>query len=303
MKKCCERKNFSRDTFQNLWFLITQDIESQKNLQPSDTKDNFSQDPYFKEVPISQEYLTESCMICHEMIDYSNLKQLIPEHIKNTNLYDCFHGILFYIFYYSKNKLNTEELEFHFSGGQSIKDYSKINQNSTKTGYNQWNILNIFNYLSADSGFHIESTKNAFFGISFKRIKITPISYSIRSGTNQNNLISFTFEGYDEDSRNWDILDERVNINDLIPNGSFKMFYVHTTKKSYSLFKVQQTDPGSNGYWGFSIAAFDIYGSVSIRESLFYSPADSLLINRSTSLDLFDFDKYNPIIDMSEYIY
>lgn len=282
-----------KKTYQELWQMISQGI----NANSSYNSFYISQDDsYFRELPKSQELLTDNYMTFHNKIDYSNYVCVSPDQIKISNLYDCFHGILFFIYYNSENKLNTEELEFHYSYASkrdSLADLIQQNSNAR----DQYNILNIFDYQNIRSTFLIRQIKNAFFGITFKRIKVTPISYSVRSGSLQNNrtnLVSFVFEGYDEQKNSWDVLDERVNINDLTVNGGFALFYVHYTKKSYSSFKIRQTDRGSNGLWGFSLAAFDINGII--------TECDSSFQNDFAGTQVDHFDIIDPTMDMTDYL-
>lgn len=224
--------------------------------------------------------------IYNKKIDYSNFNQLPPEKMNTRIVYDCFHGILAYIYFYSENKLNIEELEFHFSGSNNTQ---------------QNNILNIFDYNDINLQFQIGSFRNAFFGITFKRIKIKPIAYSIRSDLLSNtssHLVSFTFEGFDIINNKWDLLDERVNINDLIPSGGYNMFFVRSTDKCYSSFKIVQLEPGNNGFWGFSIAAFDVHGIIYMNDESCAQLDENIIKNQDISLDL----NYNPLMDMSEFL-
>lgn len=292
-KRFIKRSFSPKITFKNFWPSI------KDNSIRKETR-NETRDTYFYEIPKMQELLTEPNKITNKQIDYSNYTQLSASQINPNNLYDCFHGILFFIFYYSENKLNTEEIEFHFSGGKDRLDLTKTRKHS-RTNFDIFDILNIFEYSNSKSQFKVNLVHNAFFGLTFKKVKINPIGYSIRSGENQNTiacLVSFTFEGFNEETGQWDVLDERVNLNDLVRGGSYKMFFTKTTNKFYSSFKIKQTEPGHNGFWGFSIAAFDVHGIVSLKD-------DSL-----KNVDLFNmqsesssnFDSYNPFMDMMDFI-
>ena len=61
-------------------------------------------------------------------------------------------------------------------------------------------------------------------------------------------------------------MDERIDSNKLNKNGSFSMFYICYTEKSCSSFKIGQKQPGSNGFWEFAIAGFDVHGIVSLKK-------------------------------------
>ena len=243
--------------------------------QSSDTLDDLSNlgDQIFREVfcqqdkPIMQETLTKSNCTIYKQIDYSNYNQLTCNY---NNLQDCFHGILFYIFYYSDKKLNAREIEFYFSGGQERKQLDEYHND------NKYNILNIFNIDDKDSCFEIDSIKDAFFGVTFKRIKINPKSFSYRPANipyTSEHLFSFVFEGYDENSNKWDSINEQANIkfvNQVADNEEnhkkwdFYSFKVRTNK-SYSSFRLRQTCPLSNGYWGFLISSFEINGEIKMN--------------------------------------
>lgn len=264
-----------------------------KIIYPTKTNLNYFQnekcsinDNYFTNIPFKQEILTNEEMIIKEKINFSNYTELSSHEINRFNIYECFHGILFYIYFYSKNKFNIEEIEIHFTGAKNIFWENK----------NKFNIINIFDYENISTEINIESTVDAFFGVTFKRIKIQPISYSIRSGIFSNqvsHLVSFTFEGFDEENQQWDVLDERLNINDLINSGGFSLFYVRTTTKCYSSFKLKQIGQGSNNTWGFSLSAFDIHGII-------YYKNESLFDN--DDLSNVDYNELDPCIDISDYI-
>ena len=318
MLKCIKRKynvwcNI-RCTFNESWNKIRDSTrtESYSNLYYCVKKYN-RKDEYFENVPMIQDFLTDIYMISTSEIEYSNYFQIEASMINDKNFFDCFHGILFYIYYYSNNKFNIIELEFHYSGAKNRESLtSLINKSINNNEF--YDIINIFNYENINKQFVIESFRNAFFGVSFKRIKIKPIAYSIRSGTSikfNGNLISFTFEGYDEERQEWEVLDERENIIDLNSEGGYKLFFVHTTNKYFSSFKIKQTQPGSNDFWGFSISGFDIHGIISIRENQFYQN-ENIYDEESFS---FKYDNkkiceneneyesyYDPIIDMNNFL-
>lgn len=256
----------------------------------------YQDEEYDNEKPVSQNILTNEYSITQTPIDFSNYFQIDYDRINIYNLNDCFSGILHYIFYNSGNKLNTRELEFHFSNGKMRQNFTVLEK---KSPINQYNILNIFDFENIDSQFIIDSCKNAFFGLTLLRIKVNPISYSIRSGRNFNNslyLISFVFEAYDEYSCKWTVLDERVNINDVNRDGGFKMFPVRKTTKTYSKFRIRQIEPSANGNWGFSIAALEIHGVVFYRENIDQQNETDI------NYDTLNNDPYDPLEDISKYI-
>ena len=109
------------------------------------------------------------------------------------------------------------------------------------------------------------------------------------------NLVSFTFEGYNEQTKAWYVLDKRENIFNANNLGSFLLFDCSTTKNSNSDFLIRQTEPGTNNMWGFAISALEIHGIPS------YDPNDDDLFH---SLDMkFDDVLGNFRIDASDSIF
>lgn len=273
-------------SFKQIWSFICQSKEDDFEQCLAYSLNTTDDDTYFENIYDPQLSQIGIQTICNKKIDYANFNQLPPEKMNNRIIYDCFHGILAYIYFYSENKLNIEELEFHFSGSNNTQ---------------QNNILNIFDYNDINLQFQIGSFRQAFFGITFKRIKIKPIAYSIRSGLLSNtssHLVSFTFEGFDIINNQWDLLDERANINDLIPSGGYNMFFVRSTDKCYSSFKIVQQEPGNNGFWGFSIAAFDVHGIIYMNDESSAQLDENIIKNEDISADF----NYNPLMDMSDFL-
>lgn len=277
-----------RKSFYNSWNQIIKKVNGINN----DYWQNYLKDQnFFDEIPLCQDYLTLTQMIFPNQISFSNFIKIDPYRINMSKLNDCFCGILFYIYFNSNNKLNTKELEFHFNNAQYRQQLT--------TQSDDLDILNIFNYSSINTEFKVDCCRNAFFGVTFRQIKVMPIAYAIRSGNSNNHLVSFNFEAFDEDIQRWVVLDERVNLNNLIPIGGFSMFYVRSVDKSYSSFQIKQTEPSCNGFWGFSIAAFEIHGDIFMGDQKFIMNNNISEI-KYEALDLFQ--PFNPIIDMTEYI-
>lgn len=259
-------------------------------------------DQFLKEKPYDQAMLTKNGMISSSPVDYSLYNQTPIDQIRPSNLFDCSHGIISFITYYSNNLLNGRELEFHFSGASQRKSLEQEikNNNNNNVIADYIDISNIFDSENPKTYFQIGAFKEAFFGVTFKRIKINPTCYYIRAGQLCNRfgpfLTSFTFEGYNEETAEWDILDERMNINDLNPSGGYALFIVKTTDKSYSSFRIHQTEVGGNDFWGFTIAGFDIHGYLSLSHSTLDEP-ESLFNEESPELRLDnDYDPFS-IID------
>lgn len=272
-------------TFQEKWKMILEKDQN-KSFQ------FVFYDDYFENIYNAQSIL-EKEKVNDTKIDYSNYLELPYEKINSKNLYDCFHGIINFIYLYSQNKFNVAEIEIHFT---NAKKYTLKNSKN-------FNIMSIFDYETITSRIDIEFSFDAFFGITFKRIKIQPVFYSIRSSICSNlisHLGSFTFEGFNDDNQRWDVLDERTNINDLQKSGAFCLFYVRSTHKCYSSFRIKQTGPGSNDKWGFSLSAFDIHGIIFYRDEL-KSNEESIVIQQNDLSFSNSFD-FNPFIDMSNFL-
>lgn len=282
-------------TFKDSWQKIRN--SNQKEDQAFDN--SLENGQTFEEILLYQYLITENTNIYKNQIEFSNFTQVSALQLNPKNLFDCFHGILNFIYYYSNNKYNIEELEFHYTGC-ALKNYISMKQNMT----DQNDIMYIFDYENIGSEFRISCSRDAFFGVTFKRIRINPISYSIRSGIFSaavTHLTSFTFEGFDENENRWDVLDERDNINDLIVSGGFNMFFVMKTNKYYSSFKIKQTKPGSNDFWGFSVSAFDVHGVIAYRDNLIEEISNNLTKTDNFNEDLCLF-QYNPFEDMTDLI-
>lgn len=247
-------------TFRVIWKLIVNkpdiDVSALNNIKPDSD--------FFVEIPVFQHFLTDENKIFNFPIDYKRYSPLTFDEINSKDISKRFTGILNYIFIESGRMLNTYEIEFHFSGAKNRKCLKQMYDEVKTVKTDDINILNIFEYENKASEFLINCIKHSFFGIKFNNIKMKPYAYSIGSGISLrfNRLVSFTFEGYNDKLKKWEILDERKNINDLIPNGGSGIFYVHLTKTYYSAFLIRQTEPAANGFWGFSIAAFDIHGDI-----------------------------------------
>lgn len=254
---------------------------------------------YDEDIPKMQSFLTSSENCINKEIDWSYFFQNPSSEINSRSLFDSFQGILQYIYFISENKFNTNQLEIHYSRADERTDLN-IQSNNIN---DKCDITSIFDYKNTSTYFQIPFVINGYFGITFKKIKINPLCYSIRSDNSKDrspHLDSFSFEGYDEELKRWDVLDERININDLIPPGGYGLYYVKTTKKSYSSFIIRQIDPAHNGMWGFSIAAFEIHGTPQVCENKeCFFPKVELCTNESYNEDSLIF---NPCIEISQFL-
>ena len=83
--------------------------------------------------------LADKDQISRKLIDYSNFTQNRWDDLNWRSSFDCFHRILFYIFYNSEGKFNTNELEIHFSG-------ANIAQYLDSTKFPIPNITNLYDF-------------------------------------------------------------------------------------------------------------------------------------------------------------
>lgn len=176
----------------------------------------------------------------------------------------------------------------------------ELNRKKKINGMND--ILSIFDYENIKTSFRINSIENAFFGVTFKRIKINPIFYSIRLSPfpNWSLIMSFNLEGYNDETQEWDILDERANLNFIAPYYLTRVFISKSTNVYYSSIRIHQTEPNSNGFWGFRIIAFEIHGIIQNLEIQEQSLTLDLSDDDSDhSFDSYDFD---PCMDMTDFI-
>lgn len=255
-----------------------------KSKSIKDAQQNIETDEFDSEKPTTQNYLTNINSIIQNQIDFSTYFQVDFKQINTRDINNLFRGILLFIYENSENKFNINEIEFHFSDARNRERLSKIKR---RTNLNHFDILNIFDYLNPKSQFQINNVENAFFGVKFHNIDVCPIAYSIRSGEGfHSKLVSFVFEAFDDFQKRWIVLDERVNTNDLNYDGAFMLFFVRTTDKFYSSFRIKQIDCSINKNWGFSLAAFEIHGIIKYKNGNyttqtyigtdFYDPLDDL---------------------------
>ena len=188
----------------------------------------------------------------------------INKSISNPVKWDDFYstvGILQHSYTNSLSKFNTYELEFHYTNAEYRQQYnSQIPDNV----FDNCNILNIFKANDLNSYFMLPDVQNCFFGVTFKTIKLKPQFFSIQSIPSKNSLVSFVFEAFNEEENKWDELDKVDKFYELSLNGSTCLFPIKTDK-CYSTFMIRQTNPGKNGFWGFAITSFEIYGVYSPR--------------------------------------
>lgn len=249
---------------------------------------NFVKDDFFEEF-LPPNLLVDDDMCTKECVDYTNYT---PNEFQKIDLYNCFNGILSYIYLYSNNKLNTSELEFYFSGAQIFKHLL-----NSKHFNNQFNIMNIFNNDDINSYIEIGSFKEAFFGVKFKRIKINPVCYSIKIGLYHKFAynITYNFECFNDETKKWDVLDERVNLKFDQIKYLTRLFPIRPIANYYSAFRIHQTEPIIDKTWGFRLIAIDIHGSVKYNEN-----SDNFDFLCSDNFD--NTEDFNPFIDITNFL-
>lgn len=251
------------------------------------------EDVFEKSKPTFQEDIAKKKTI-KRLIDYSNFTQVSWDQINRQSAFDCFHGILFYIFYNSEGLLNLDELEFHFSGANMLHYLLHPEKNKMA------DITSLYDFDDLQKEFKTFSLKNAFFGVKFQRIKINPIAYAIRLGESGNqgfNFTSFTFTGLNVATGKWEILHEQCNTNDLIRGNLFMLYFTKNTDQYYTAFKIQQTDTGSHDFWGISIKNFEIHGYVQ------YLPFENVdLFKEEINTSIENYETANPCFDMNDFL-
>lgn len=261
--------------------------------------------------PLQENFILSENSITNTPIEW-NYFQVPAEQINTRNLYDIFHGIVSYITYYSDNKFNASELKFFCTGSYKYVDPSWLKNpkyNNNLAGNFKYDVLNILpvdyknvnNYLTVDPDYQ---NKNTVVGYWFNRIKVNPIGYALRfknlRAANDASPASMCFFGIDE-NRNKVVLDERKNINDLIPNGGCALFFCRTTDKQFKAFAVEMYDPSNTNYKAasYNIVAFEIHGNI-FPDSGVFEPNQADLEKEDTNSFGFDI---NPCMDMSDFMF
>lgn len=239
-------------------------------------------DNFFKERPYEQSFLTFYNNCTNKNINWENFTQRPIFDVNSLD--DCFHGVLNYTFTQSECQLNINELEFHYSRANFRPQYNPASTDPTVN----CDISCIFDYNNINTNFYVPQTEASYIGVTFNNIQINPLSYSIRSNISLSHLTSFTFEAFDEDCNNWVVLDERAN-NDQVMRDKFPMYYVRLQRKSFSSFKIKQTEPANRFRQGFYISAFDIFGDISLRTTKIKKRKSSISDSDSSS-DTSEFD-------------
>lgn len=160
-------------------------------------------------------------------------------------------GTLNHIYSNSNYKLNTSEITFNYTGASKRKSYDS-----------ESDIVNIFDPTNLNSKFSIQGEVNeCFFGLTYNNIQLEPNRYSLAQDQTKGWPASFELDAFDEDRNKWLVLDEQMNV-DVRDISSYN---TRSFNKSFSSFRIKQTAPGNNGFYGFSLAYFEIYGFVSKR--------------------------------------
>lgn len=220
-------------------------------------------DPFDKEAPQSQEFLTKHISRESEPVDWANYQQNTLTTFNPDDIFDASHGILNYFFSKYNGKINFDEIEFHFSGATLRKDIN--NPNITLNLFDKCDIASIFDFNNIRSCFLVPSMANAFFGFTFKNIKVQPLFYTIQSDLypRSKHLVNWVFEGFDQEENEWFVLDEKMNCQGL-ETGQFMTCICENTNKWFSSFRIRQININQNNDWGFSFSAMEIHGHVSL---------------------------------------
>jgi hypothetical protein len=103
-----------------------------------------------------------------------------------------------------------------------------------------------------------------FLMVTFHHIVVRPTAYVIRTGPRNPSspqLISFFFQGFDREKREWIILDERHNIFEIVPSYVARMCFIDTDR-FFSQFRILQTYLSDRGSMQFCLSGFEIHGAI-----------------------------------------
>jgi hypothetical protein len=172
-----------------------------------------------------------------------------PDHLLTmaSNLQACFDGILHTIWINSDKKYNVREIEFKHktlcpsedSHPTFVLDYEDRRRYGTGP-----------------------STSGQYFGVEFRRIRVRPVAYALRTDLNPdgtNHLRSWVFQGKNANEKNWTTLDERLKDGSLMKAGAFVIGFVET-RKYFTEFRVMQTGPSHMNSLSFNLSGFEIHG-------------------------------------------
>lgn len=151
-KKHYAAKKNQIKNYQSNWITIRNMIKNKKEKSEHD---------YFEESkPIFQEMLAEKDQISRKIVDYSNFTQVKWDELNWRSSFDCFHGILFYIFYNSESKFNPNELEIHFSCANLI-------HNLNPKFFQMPNITNLYDFDDVKKNLKVVQLKMPFLALNF----------------------------------------------------------------------------------------------------------------------------------------
>lgn len=306
-----DKKLRSSKTFSQIWNNVTNHLSGNVPsifIDGKDSIDDVISDMLNSDNAVPQENFTLSLnnKYCFT-IDWSNFAQVPASQINTRNLYDISHGIVNYITYYSEGKFNTAELKFFCTGAKKYRDQNNVTgTQKNQYGHPMYDVLNILpiNWDSIATYFTVDNElkDHKIVGYWFNRITVNPIGYAlrcIRPYAQAAAPCSIRFWGIDENS-NKDLLDERLNINDLVPNGSYAFFFCRTTDKQFKAFAVDLFNSSGNPGWPYHIAFFEVHGNVALDPN---APQSSLSFNEDMSSSIFDIDHFDPSIDMTNMMF
>lgn len=257
---------------------------------------------------LQEKFILSENSITNNPIDWSGFNQTPVAQINPRNLFDISHGIVNYITFNSQNKFNTAELNFFCTGYDKYRTWKngKGKQFQNSSGYFKYDVLNILpiyggdveQYLAVDHD-RYEWTNVA--GYWFKRVTVNPVGYALRVRKKQGDTVpcSVRFWGIDENSNKYP-LDERLNINDLMNDGSYAFYCCRTTDKQFKAFAVEMFS-SSNGSFNvpYNIVFFEVHGNVFLEKN-------DDKENQKDSIDFFSLDQgdfedscfFNPFVDI-----
>jgi hypothetical protein len=118
--------------------------------------------------------------------------------------------------------------------------------------------------LQANTNFYSVDEPNQFICYDFRKLRVRPTHYTIRSAcdgyVNYSNLKSWVIEVSD-DGRNWTEIDRRMNNSDLNDRNVIQTYQVQKSVEC-RFFRLRQIEKNHRGYDHIVIASFEVFGTL-----------------------------------------
>lgn len=145
----------------------------------------------------------------------------------------------------------------------NIKDEVNITFSSNHNNKDPFELLK-YDDSSTSSFFQTSSEQDPWICFEFKKHKVMPTGYIIRSynSSNHNHLKSWKIEG-SNDQESWEILDSQTDNEILNGPNVIHLFHVSQNKgKSYKYVRIMETGPSWYGHDSMIINSIDFYGKI-----------------------------------------